>query len=152
MKSLLLTGSLLLLSSQAQAFTKNYKFVGVNESEATTLCLTAASEGLEAAKALAAKSNRYSASEFYTTTCNGENISRFSKKYQKQVSSVEQPVKTAKVEYQFKAVDNNDATLLCTLAAEQGFQFVLQQQGYKAKSIYCNGVQIQRFARRFNKA
>ena len=152
MKSLFLFSSLLLLTSQAQAFTKNFKFVGVNESEATTLCLTAASEGLEAAKTLAAQSARYSVSEFYSTTCNGENISRFSKKYQKQTSNVEKAVKTAKAEYQFKALDNNDATLLCTLAAEQGFQAVLQQQGYKAKSIYCNGMQIQRFARRFNKA
>lgn len=151
MKKLFAIAATVLFSANTFALSTDYKFVQVNESVATNVCYVAATEGVRVAKNQARRQAGFTDIEFNATKCNGMNIRRFAAKYANtEVTQVEINEK-GQVEFVFKPVDNSFATKICKVAAEQGLNQALEQGGKAARTVYCNGEKIVRFARRYSK-
>ena len=149
MKTLTTLFTVALFSSQASALSTDYKFVGIDKTSETNVCVVAAKEGFEAAQKAAKLAPDYNLYDLEATSCNGVNIKRFARKYQQ--NNIElAPVESTKVIYQFKKLDNTEATQVCAIAAQQGVKQARQVAGLDANLIICNGKSLSRFARQFN--
>ena len=147
MKNLFTAALLTLASSQVFAAPSDYKFVALDQTDATELCLSAATVGYYETKKIARTSSLFNEVEFITTKCNGMSIRQFAKKYTEIANVPEQSVNT--VAYEFKAVDNTEASQICTVAAKEGMRKAINLGGVEAKFITCNGLRIESFARKF---
>lgn len=150
MKKLLLVAATL-LTTNAFALSSDYKFVPLNNNEATNLCVVAAEEGLHAAKKVARQEGIFSDVAFNSTSCNDMSIRRFASQF-KIESEVVESEEADSVNYIFRTKDQATASLVCKIAAEQGFDEALKVGGRQASNYVCNGLNIKRFARRYNKA
>ncbi|MBU2882554.1 hypothetical protein KO525_08575 [Psychrosphaera sp. B3R10] len=147
MKKLFLAAATL-MSANSFAMSTDYKFVAVNDTQVTNLCVIAAEQGISAAKKAARFSGLNTDGAFNSTECNGTSIRRFAAKFKTQVEQVE----AEQVEYVFKAKVQDDASQICVLAAEEGINAAIKAGGLEVTSYICNGINIKRFARKYNKA
>ena len=146
MKKLLTLASATLLSTQTLALSNDVKFVAADTDLATDLCLVAAKDGYFAAKVAVKNSADISINELPTVSCNGLSIKRFAKKF----ATVEvESVDINKVNYQFKAIDDSEATQICYVAAQQGIKQAKELAGSNADAIICNGRSLTSFARKY---
>lgn len=150
MKKLFLAAATL-LSANSFAMSTDYKFVAVNDTQVTNLCVIAAEQGISAAKKAARLTGIYSTGAFNSTECNGTSIRRFAAQFKTSSELVEE-TQVEQVNYVFKAKLQNDATQLCVLAAKEGLNAAIEAGGESVMSYTCNGINIKRFARRYNKA
>ena len=149
MKNVFTALLLTLASSQAFATQADFKFVGLDNTDATSVCLNAAKVGYYQAKKIAKTAPNFNEVEFITTKCNGLSIRQFANKYvQSQLASNESDNQSP-VSYQFKTVDNSEASKICAFAAKEGLRKAISVNGEDAKYITCNGLRIESFARKF---
>jgi hypothetical protein len=147
MKNLFTAVLLTLASSQTFAAPSEYKFVAVDQTDATGVCLSAATVGYYEAKKIAKNTTLFNEVEFITTKCNGLSIRQFAKKYTAQANTATEVVSA--VSYEFKTVDNSEASQICAVAAKEGMRKAINVGGEEAKYITCNGLRIESFARKF---
>lgn len=147
MKNLFTAALLVLASSQTIAAPSEYKFVALDQTDATDVCLSAATVGYYEAKKIAKNAASFNEVEFITTKCNGLSIRQFAKKYSALANTTTEVVNT--VSYEFKTVDNTEESLICAVAAKEGMKKAINLGGLEAKSITCNGLRIESFARKF---
>lgn len=139
MKKLLLSLSLLLTATAANAISDNAKFVAIDSSFETTLCVTAATKGFKAAYQEAEKVSKEYAKSLYLNTCNGVAIKQFALPKNTDVKT-----KLVKV----VAGDQTAETKLCVEAATKGYDSVVAEQNISSlRGIVCNGKSIQHFAK-----
>ena len=148
MKTLTALFTFALFSSQASALSSDFKFVGIDKTSATNVCLIAAEEGFNAAQKAAKQAPDYNLYDLEATSCNGVNIKRFARKYKLNTVEVT-PVVSTKVIYQFKKLDDSQATQVCAIAAQQGVKQAREVAGIEAEYITCNGKSLTRFARKY---
>lgn len=152
MKKLILVAATT-LSLNVMASSSQYRFVGVDETVATQVCLSAATKGINAAKATA-KAQNIAWNDALSITCNNDSLKVFARKYQaaqtKNVTtaatSSNDPVKVRS----FVLADQSLATKLCAIAAQHGFKAAQEQGGSLSSDIICNGKDIRTFARQMN--
>lgn len=149
MKNVFTALLLTLASSQAFAAQNDYKFVALDNTDATSVCLTAAKVGYYQAKKIARVAPSFNEVEFITTKCNGLSIRQFANKYAQSQLVSSDTNKQNQVAYQFKAVDNSEASQICAFAAKEGFRKAINANGEDTKYITCNGLRIESFARKF---
>lgn len=151
MKKLFLAAATTLLSANSFAMSSDYKFVAVNDTQVTNLCVVAAEQGIVAAKKAARRSGIYSDVAFNATQCNDMSIRRFAAKFSsEQATNVDTTVND--VTYIFKTKDAAPASEVCKIAAESGMSEAIKAGGLEVTSYVCNGLGIQRFARKYKKA
>lgn len=152
MKKLFLVAATL-LSANVFALSSDFKFVPLNDSQPTNLCVIAAQDGIVAAKRSARQAGIFSDIAFNMTECNGQSIRRFASQFKQTNEELEtQSEKSSQVNYEFKVIDQAEPSLVCKIAAEQGLRQALRVGGEVAVGYVCNGVTIQRFARLYKKA
>ncbi len=142
MKKLFTLAIATMISSQAVA-TEQTKFVAVDKTLETNLCVVAAQQGYEAAVNTATQFTNFSKAQLKDTLCNGLTLKRFAKKYQANTTE------TALTVYRFKPIDSSNESRFCAIAAEQGLQAAVNLGGKEVKSYICNGKDIAYFARKY---
>ena len=138
MKKLALGIALLVMSQSALALSENAKFVPVDNSLESNLCVVAATEGYNAAKLVAKSVINYQAELLYLTSCNGVPIKKF---------ALDRDLVTGKT-VKFVPADSSVESNLCALAASDGFDVVAKQSSADVHKIMCNGQPIRSFAKR----
>ncbi len=136
MKNLAVALALVFFTGAAQASTSSLKFVSVDNSVESQLCIIAAEEGYSAALSFAKKSNHKSAS---ATTCNGQNIKSFSKTYQVAKNVVVVPA------------NNNQASKFCAQAVKNGLSSIITATDIDLNQMRCNGQKISNFVKKYSK-
>lgn len=142
MKKLLTLTAITLFSAQSFA-ANNAKFVAVDKTMESNLCVVAAQQGYQVAKETAEQFTNFNRVQFNSTICNGVSIKRFAKKFQVQDNTVEQVV------YRFKPSDDSHESRFCAIAAEKGLQAAVNLGGKDVKNFICNGKDIAYFARKY---
>ena len=142
MKKQLLLTALTLFTTQALS-ANNTKFVAVDTSLETNLCLVAAQQGYQVAKDTAEQFTHFNRVQFNSTICNGVSIKQFAKKFAVKDIAVE------RVNYRFKPSDDSNESRFCAIAAEQGLQAAVNLGGKDVKNFICNGKDIAYFARKY---
>lgn len=114
--------------------TTAFEFVNVDGSEFSQKCIVAVQTG-ETVKGRDAK-----------VTCNGMPINEFVAKYNKEAKQVAKTIA-------FENVDNAPESELCIAAATSNEAFVAAKSrlSISQNNIKCNGVELNKFAKRFNK-
>lgn len=133
-----------IVSSQAFALSSNVKVVALDDSQATNLCVVAATQGYGQAKKVAMGVFDNAERELATMTCNGMSLKGFAKKAQKQKAVETSP--SQKV-VKFVPAQNNEASNLCITALNEGIEAVAQVNRRALTDLYCNGVIVTKFAR-----
>ena len=112
------------------------RYVPVDESVYSNLCVVAAVQGLDAA--------RQQGAEHFAPTirCNGKSIADFALKV------VEKAEPSLPVNYKFVAANQRAESAVCALAAEQGLQ-ALDMPRRQMENIYCNGRKLETFVKVF---
>lgn len=142
MKTLSLTFALTLTATQASALSNNVKFLAVDSTHETNLCVIAAEQGLKAAR----YASKLPAKVFLSTLCNNQKIRSFAKKFEAKEALVAQ----SSVEYKFKTIDDSIESQTCAVAAQQGLRAATKLAGLDAKSITCNGKSLRSFAKKYS--
>lgn len=142
MKKLLTLTAITLFSAQAFSAT-DAKFVAVDKTLESNLCVVAAQQGYQVAKDTAEQFSNFNRFQFNSTICNGVSIKRFAKKFEVKRTTVEQVV------YRFKPSDDSEESRFCAIAAEQGLQAAVSLGGKDVKNFICNGKDIAYFARKY---
>jgi len=139
MKNVILALAIFLFTSAAQASTTIKKFVSIDNSVASKLCVIAAEDGYKEAVNYAKK---YGKNYITAMTCNGKGIQRFSKSFEtKAVSSKEVLVVPA---------NNSIESNLCALAVKDGLKSVISNTDIDVSQTICNGQQIAHFVKRYS--
>ena len=139
MKNLVAALTVLLFAGAAQASTSSVKFVSVDNSLESKLCVIAAEQGYNAALNYADKAD---AKHVKTMSCNGKNIKRFSQSYQ--VEAV-----TAKTIVVVPA-NNNAESKICAQAVQHGLAFVTESANSDVSQTVCNGQKITQFVKQYS--
>lgn len=144
MKKLVSIVAALLLTPQAFA-SENTKFVAVDQTLESNLCVVAAKQGYNAAMDTAKTFSSFNKQEFNAIVCNGKRIFHFARQYQnaKQAETVKQ------ITYRFKTLDNSTESRMCAVAAEEGLDKAISLGGKEVKQFVCNGKSIAYFARMY---
>lgn len=150
MKNVFTALLLTLVSSQTLAAQTDYKFVALDETAATDLCVSAATVGYFETKKIARRTASFNEAEFITTKCNGLSIRQFAKKYTEIANTPVTEEATQTVSYKFKTLDDSEESQICAVAAKDGMKQAINLGGLSAKLITCNGMRIESFARRFS--
>jgi hypothetical protein len=145
MKKLVSIVAALLVTFQASA-SENTKFVAVDQTLESNLCVVAAKEGYNAAKDTAKTFSSFNKQEFNAIVCNGKRIFHFAKYYEN-IKQQSQPIK--QVTYRFKILDDTTPSRMCAIAAEQGLDKAVLLGGKEVKQFVCNGKSIAYFARKY---
>lgn len=145
MKKLVSMVAALFVTFQASA-SENTKFVAVDQTLETNLCVVAAKQGYNAAKDTAKTISSFNKQEFNAIVCNGKRIFHFAKYYQ-DFKLQSQAVK--QVTYRFKTLDNSTASRMCAIAAQEGLDKAVSLGGKEVKQFVCNGKSIAYFARKY---
>lgn len=128
----------------AQTFAaSDTKFIALDKTFETNLCVVAAKHGYQMAKETAEQLTHFNRTQFNSTICNGVTIKRFAKKFRVQEMPVEHVV------YRFKPTDNSNESRFCAIAAEKGLQAAVNLGGKEVKQFICNGKDITKFARKY---
>lgn len=139
MKNVVITLAVFLFTSTAQASTTNKKFVSVDNTVASNLCVIAAENGYKAAVSHANLSGERNVKEMI---CNGKSIKQFSKSIQvKQIISKDILVVPA---------DDSFESNLCANAVKNGLDAVSSNSDVDVKQTICNGQQIAHFVKRYS--
>ncbi|WP_286235105.1 hypothetical protein [Thalassotalea sediminis] len=138
MKKLVLGFSLLLTATAANAISDNAKFVGVDKSLETSLCVTAVTKGFSAAYQEALTVSKTYAQTLHMNSCNGVSIKQFA-------SPAINTVKTKVVK--IVPADQSAESKLCVLAAQEGYKALLKKHNKALERIVCNGKEIKSFAK-----
>jgi len=147
MKKLLTLALAALFTAQSFAATDT-KFVALDQTLETNLCVIAAKQGYQAAKDTAAQFENFNKSQFKATVCNGVNIQHFASQFEKAKQEVV-ATEVEQVVYRFKPVDDTYASRFCAIAAKQGLQQAISLGGRQVKGLICNGKTISSFARKY---
>ena len=138
MKTTLIALAALTVSATSVASPANYKFVALDDSATTNVCIASALLGLDAAKEIAE-------GDFSKhTLCNGMKISDFASKYNKPAKVAA----TTTTKVKFIAADSSHESVICAKAATQGLSTLGLNRG-DLSTISCNGRNIVRFAKAY---
>ena len=143
MKSLLMISSMVLLSTANVAQAVNFN--NSDGSRLTAVCIAAA----ESDKALTKKAREYgfNQKDLESFTCNGLSLTEFGNKYRGM--SADETVKV----YAFERTEDTRETELCVAAATSNEAYkAVKTKLFKSgsvKKIQCNGLPIDKFARRY---
>lgn len=143
MKKLLIAGSIFLLSGTQ--VTQAVNFSNSDGSRLSSICIAAA----ESDKALTMKAREYgfNQKDLNSFTCNGLSIEEFGNKYRGMGSD-----ETVKV-YAFEKTGDTRETELCVAAATSNEEYKTVKaklfKGSSVNKIQCNGLPIDKFARRY---
>ncbi len=139
MKNLVIALALFLITSTAQASTTSKRFVSVDNTIASNLCVIAAQSGYKAAVSHAKLSGERYIKEM---VCNGKSIRAFSKRLQ-----VEEIISKDVL-----VVPANDSfeSNLCAQAVKNGIKAVSSTTDEDVKQTICNGQQIAHFVKRYS--
>jgi len=139
MKNIVIALAVFLFTSAAQASTTIKKFVSIDNTVASNLCVIAAEDGYKEAVNHA---KQYGKNYIAAMTCNGKGIQRFSKSFEvKEVSSKEVLVVPA---------NNTIESNLCALAVKDGLKSVISNTDFDVSQTICNGQQIAHFVKRYS--
>ena len=139
MKNVVIALAVFLFTSAAQASTTIKKFVSLDDTVASNLCVIAAEDGYKKAVDHA---KQYGENYIKAMTCNGKGIQRFSKSFEmKEVSSKEVLVIPA---------NNSIESNLCALAVKDGLKSVISSTDIDVSQTICNGQQIAHFVKRYS--
>lgn len=140
LRTLTLAAGLTFLSMNAFAATQNFKKIDNNIE--TQACYAAATKGLDDAKAIVDNAG-YNFRKFRTeVTCNGLSIDDFAEKYANTEDNQE-PIRLVAL----RAVNNEDASMLCLDAAVMGERAAREKHGMRHENIMCNGQTLRSFLR-----
>ncbi|GAA6206192.1 MULTISPECIES: hypothetical protein [Thalassotalea] len=141
MKNLLAVLSLVLFTSSASASSSNVKFVSLDNTAESKICVLAATNGYRAAIKQAEKMNNVHA---YNITCNGQNIRDFSNSFKAQ------PVKAIEKSVFIKPANNSIESMICAQAVKNGLDSVVGKTKYDVNEMVCNGLRISQFVKRYS--
>ncbi|MDO6447518.1 hypothetical protein Q4493_17230 [Colwellia sp. 1_MG-2023] len=141
MKNLLTVLSVVLFASTANASNSNVKFVSLDSSVESKICILAATDGYRAAKKQADKMNNVYA---FNITCNGQNIRDFSNSFKAQ------PVKSNVKAVFIKPANNSIESKICAQAVKTGIESVVGTTKYDVNEMVCNGLSISQFVKRYS--
>lgn len=144
MKNLLVILSLVLSANAANASNSNVKFVGVDNTTETNLCVMAAKNGYKAAVKEIKKTKDIIA---LGTTCNGQSIRSFSETYQLKPVSIESNVDKTVI---IKPANESIESQVCAQAVKTGIKSVATTVNFDVRKMVCNGQNISRFVKRYN--
>ena len=131
MKNILLALAIILFASTAQASTANKKFVSIDNTVASNLCVIAAKDGYKAAVDHAKISGEI---DLKRMICNGKSIKRFAKFFQvKEILVV--------------PANNSFESNICAQAVKNGLESVSSDD---INQTICNGQQIVHFVKRYS--
>ena len=137
MKNLLITLTLVLTAATASASNTNIKFVTADNSVASSLCISAAKNGL---KSVVRKS-------YYDISCNGQSIESFAKTYKIKAKKVKN-VSTKK--FLVIPANKNSASQICAQAVKSGISSVRNTVNFNVNQVTCNGKSIYSFIKQYN--
>jgi hypothetical protein len=123
------------------------KFEKADDRFETNACYVAATEGLDAVRALAKENDVNVRSLFATTSCNGLTFKSFAKKHQNKMALKED---TAIRIVSLTSVDRSPESQLCLDSVVMGEKAARQKHGILNGSIKCNGKDISDFSKSFN--
>ena len=141
MKNLLVVLSLVLFTSAASASSSNVKFVSLDNSVESNICIIAAENGYRAAKKQVEKtSNTY----VFNITCNGQSLRSFSETFKYPAEkAIEKSVLV-------KPANNSIESQICVQAVQKGMKSVVNTTNYDVKEMVCNGLSITEFVKRYS--
>ena len=140
MKALTVSAVTMALAMSAAPAAAKIKFVGMDETQTTRLCVTAADQGLNAALKLADSLGIKHLDAKYTV-CNGEKLVHFAGKYQ-QGSARTEPI------YKVIAKNDNTASQICADAVSHSLEYAEEKYG-DISNVICNGRKIAYFVKRY---
>lgn len=141
MKSLLVVLSLVLFTSTASASSSNVKFVSLDNTAESKICVYAAENGYRAAKKQVEKMHNVYA---FNITCNGQSMRSFSKTFKSQ------PKKVTEKSVLVKPANNALESKLCAQAVKTGIESVANSTTYNVNEMVCNGLSISKFVERYS--
>ena len=146
MKKTILTLTALFLTVTSQA--AEIKFVALDDSKETQVCMAAAESGISGAKQKA-KDIGMSYKIFKAENlCNGKKLKSFVKQINaSKLEEIKTPVTIASVK--FTNGDQKEETTACINAAKKGFTFADRNYKGHASTIVCNGLDIRTFAKKY---
>ena len=143
MKSVAIALTVFLFTSAAQASTAIQKFVAVDNSAASNLCVIAAKDGFKAAVDHAIQQGE---KNIQVMVCNGKSIQRFSKSFQAATTSDYVISKEILV----VPANNSFESNLCANAVKNGLKAVSLNTDIDVSQTICNGQQIAHFVKRYS--
>ena len=141
MKNLLTVLSLVLFASTVSASNSNVKFVSLDSSAESKICVLAATDGYRAAKKQAEKMTNVYA---HNITCNGQNIRDFSNSFKSQ------PAKAIEKSVFIKPANKSIESQICAQAVKTGIESVVGSTKYDVNEMVCNGLSIRQFVKRYS--
>lgn len=137
MKKFVFVALVTAVSASASASEETLRFVAVDSSPFSSICVVAAEQGVVAARKSAPR-------EFKSDIlCNGQAIAEFARKFK--LSETSQP--SAAV-YKFVVADERPESMLCQQAVASGVAS-LGLTRREMDGIYCNGMRLTSFARAY---
>ena len=141
MKNLLVVLSLVLFTSTVSASNSNVKFVSLDNTAESKLCVFAAENGYRAARKQIGKMNNVSV---YSITCNGQSMRSFSNTFKPQ------PIKTIEKSVVIKPANKSLESKVCAQAVKTGIESVVNSTNYDVNEMVCNGLSIRRFVKLYS--
>ena len=141
MKNLLVVFSLVLFTSTASASSSNVKFVSLDNTAESKICVFAAENGYRAAKKQVEKMHNIYA---FNITCNGQSMRSFSNTFNSQ------PEKAVKKSVLVKPANNSLESKICAKAVQTGIESVAKSTKYDVNEMVCNGLSISKFVERYS--
>ncbi|GAA0817018.1 hypothetical protein KO495_03265 [Colwellia sp. D2M02] len=138
MKNLVAALSVVLFTGAAQASTSSVKFVSVDNSIESQICVVAAKSGYNAAVSYASQSGQ---KNMVAMKCNGKSIQQFSKAYQAPKAATKIVVVPANA---------NSASKVCAQAVATGIDSVANTTNFDVKQMRCNGQTISQFVKQYS--
>ncbi|WP_102797528.1 hypothetical protein [Bowmanella denitrificans] len=137
MKKFVFAAVATVISAQSFASEGNLRFVAVDNSPFSSICVIAAEQGVAAARKSAPR-------EFnQDIKCNGQAISQFARQFR-----ADAPVQASNVVYQFVVADERPESMLCKQAVSAGVES-LGLTRRQMDGIFCNGVRLTSFAKAY---
>ncbi|MDF2177209.1 hypothetical protein P2G88_03000 [Aliiglaciecola sp. CAU 1673] len=134
MKKFVFAALVAAFSASSLASKDNVRFVAVDDSLFSNICVVAAQEGVIAARKVAPR-------EFNESIrCNGQTINTFARQYTKADS--------APIAYKFVLADERPESMLCKQAVSEGVESLGLTRG-ELDNIFCNGVRLTTFAKAY---
>ena len=138
MKNLIAALTVVLFTGASYASTSNVKFISVDNSIESQICVIAAEEGYSAALSFARKSNHKNA---FAMTCNDQNIKSFSKTYQ--------VAESENKKFIVVPANNNEASKFCAQAVKSGIASIMAAD-IDLNKMRCNGRKISKFVKQYS--
>ncbi|WP_395340845.1 hypothetical protein PN836_017820 [Ningiella sp. W23] len=137
-KLVLLAGVIASFSFSSVAAPK--AFTAADENFETKACVVAASEGMDAVKALVSEKGLVFRNFKQSVTCNNKSLNTFAKMYHGKASSNDAPVVVV-------AKNNNFESRVCVSAVNNGIKHTLAKFRINQNEILCNGKPLNKFVK-----